>query len=569
MQVIVKNFRGISDAQIEVSSVALLCGLNGAGKTSMARAIAAAATGKAVPFAKLTKKDCGVMLRHGTKSGMAVIATGEGTATVEWPKAEVHTDGLPLVASEVAVGLTDLLSMKEDAALAYLINLLKAEPTLEDLKTAVIGEDSTDEEAATWTKTAEKIWKVVEAQGWPAAHKQASDTGVKLKGAWQQATGTVYGKDKAKSWFPEGWDDALLDQTPEHLQQLIAQARGELERAIGNNAVSQAERQRLQQLADQFPKLEAFLTEKQAAKEVAEKALRSAEEKMKATPNPDAKQDYECPHCQGAVHVSAVSGSGFFLTKAEKVAEPKLKDARLEYAGLCGEQTRLAGEFQSSQHAVSDAIRNRDDALGAKKRLDGMGEVAEGDTEAAVIAARARVESLEGELKALNKYHEARKIDGQIAQNQLIIDALDETGIRKKKLAGSLNAFCTSYVEPLCATFSMPAVAIDTDLRVKLGSTPYQMASASEQFRVRTVLQIAVAQLEKAGLVIIDGADILDRDGRSNLLNLMVGTGIPTVICMTLNRPDMAPDLAAAGVGATYWVANGTCTRQQAGKAAA
>ena len=85
---------------------------------------------------------------------------------------------------------------------------------------------------------------------------------------------------------------------------------------------------------------------------------------------------------------------------------------------------------------------------------------------------------------------------------------------------------------------------------------------------MRAALQIAIAQLEKAGLVIIDGADILDKDGRARLMNLVVGLGIPAVVCMTLNRPDMAPDLAAAGVGATYWVEKGTCTKQSAGRAA-
>lgn len=569
MQVIVKNFRGISEAQIEVSPIALLCGLNGAGKTSMARAIAAAATGKAVPYAKVAKKDCDVMLRHGSKAGMAVIATGEGTTTVEWPKAAVQTNGLPLVASEIATGLTDLLSMKEDAALAYLIDLLKAVPTFEDIKAEFVQPDMTEEEAGRWAKVAEKIWKVIEAQGWQAAHKQACETGVKLKGAWQQVAGTAYGKDKAKTWYPDGWDESLLDQAPESLTQAISEARAELERAIGENAVSLAERQRLQDLADRLPELERHLAEKQAARDSAEKALKEAEEKLRGVPNPEAKKDYECPHCKGAVHVSAVSGSDFILTKAEKLDEAKLKEARMLYAGLCGDQQRLSRDLQASQNAVAEATRNRDEALNAKRKLEGMGEVQGGDTEAEVAAARARVDSLERDLQALNKYLEARKIDGQIADNQLIIDALDETGIRKKKLRQFLTAFCDSFLLPLCDSLGMPPVTIDPDLAVKMGKTPYQMASGSEQFRIRTVLQLAIAQLEKAGLVIIDGADILDKDGRSRLLNLVVGIGIPAVVCMTLNRPDMAPDLAAAGVGTTYWVENGTCAKQQAGKAAA
>src|SRR5690606_10847991 len=129
MQAIVKNFRGITEAQIGISQIALVCGLNGAGKTSIARAVAAAATGKPIPYAKVTKKDCGVLMRHGTKAAMAGIGTEDGSTQIEWPKADVHSVGNPPLASEIAAGITDLISMPEKEALAYMIDLLKANPT--------------------------------------------------------------------------------------------------------------------------------------------------------------------------------------------------------------------------------------------------------------------------------------------------------------------------------------------------------------------------------------------------------------------------------------------------------
>ncbi len=65
------------------------------------------------------------------------------------------------------------------------------------------------------------------------------------------------------------------------------------------------------------------------------------------------------------------------------------------------------------------------------------------------------------------------------------------------------------------------------------------------------------------GLLIIDGADILDQGARGRLLKMVLNSGIPAIICMTLNKPDMAPDLSAAGAGVTYWVENGTCKPAQ------
>jgi hypothetical protein len=162
-------------------------------------------------------------------------------------------------------------------------------------------------------------------------------------------------------------------------------------------------------------------------------------------------------------------------------------------------------------------------------------------------------------VKNFRGIQEAHITINQIAGNQKIIDALDETGVRKKKLAQCLEAFTSSYIEPLCVDFGIPAVAIDADINVKMGDTTYPMLSASEQFRVRTVLQLAIAMLEKSALVIIDGADILDKGGRGKLLTMLVNSKMPALICMTLNNPTQAPDLAKAGVGATYWIEGGIC----------
>jgi hypothetical protein len=559
MQAIVKNFRGINSAQISISPIALLCGLNGAGKTSMARGIGAAATGKPIPYTKVTKKDCKILLRQGTKAGMAGIGNENGSTQIEWPKAEVISTGTPPVASDIAVGITDLFSMKEADALAYMISLLKAEPTQEDLLKEFIGTERNPAEVEKWKKTAEAVWEVIKAQGWPAAHKQASEKGSMLKGAWQKVAGTNYGSKKADEWFPEGWDDILLQHTPETLQAAIDDAQKKLEDAIGKSAVSQAEQQNLQNQADELPELEKDLSEKKAAHAAAVEALGKVEEKLRATPNPSSKKEYDCPHCAGKVNITAVSGTDYLLSKAEKASEEADKKARNVHAGLCGEQQRLKGDAYNAQQAFNAVEFKRDAALKAQEKLKGLGDASVMAGEDVVTAARANLDSKRNIVVMVEKYHEARRISGLIALNQLVIDALDETGIRKKKLGGCLDAFAASYIAPICDDFGILPILIDPDLSVSMGDTTYPMLSASEQFRVRSVLQMAIAKLEGSALLIIDGADILDKTGRMRLLNAVMRTQIRTIICMTLNKPEMAPNLAEAGVGITYWVENGTC----------
>ena len=87
MQAVIQNFRGIADGHIDIAPIALLTGRNGAGKTSIARAIGAAVTGQAVPFDKLTKKDCAIMLKDGAKTGAVTLSNEEGSTTFAWPKA--------------------------------------------------------------------------------------------------------------------------------------------------------------------------------------------------------------------------------------------------------------------------------------------------------------------------------------------------------------------------------------------------------------------------------------------------------------------------------------------------
>ena len=272
-----------------------------------------------------------------------------------------------------------------------------------------------------------------------------------------------------------------------------------------------------------------------------------------------SKVDYSCPHCEGLVHITAVSGSEYMLTKAAPVDENQLTEKRLAHAGLCGEQNNIKAQLAAKSNELKIASAERDTALAAKQKLEGISDAAPAQSYEHVAMERDLVRQSEQRLVMFEKHRDAFKTSEQIATNQVIIDLLDETGIRKQKLQLSLDAFIESYIAPLCEAFGVAKLYMDCDLNVAVGSVYYQMLSASEQFRVRTILQVAIAQLEKASIVIIDGADILDQGGRGKLLTMVKDTGLPTIICMTLNKPDAAPDLAAAGIGKTYWIENNTC----------
>jgi hypothetical protein len=90
-----------------------------------------------------------------------------------------------------------------------------------------------------------------------------------------------------------------------------------------------------------------------------------------------------------------------------------------------------------------------------------------------------------------------------------------------------------------------------------MGGTPYEGLSSSEQWRVRTIVQVAIASHDGSSLILLDDADILHMKNREALVALLDREKIKAVVAMTLNSPDKTPDLQAAGLGRSYRVEGG------------
>ena len=71
------------------------------------------------------------------------------------------------------------------------------------------------------------------------------------------------------------------------------------------------------------------------------------------------------------------------------------------------------------------------------------------------------------------------------------------------------------------------------------------------------MLQIAISVLDRSACVVLDAADILDSQGRNGLLMLLKKTERPAIVLMTVNKPELVPDLGKIGMGNAYWVDNG------------
>ena len=89
------------------------------------------------------------------------------------------------------------------------------------------------------------------------------------------------------------------------------------------------------------------------------------------------------------------------------------------------------------------------------------------------------------------------------------------------------------------------------------GGTIYLLLSESAKFRVRVVLQIAMAMMDRSQVLVIDAADILDKGGRNGLFKAVKTAGLPVMISMTFDGQELMPDLGKAGIGRSYWIEGG------------
>jgi hypothetical protein len=544
MQIEVKNYRGVSDAALTLAPIALVAGMNHSGKSSIAQAVAAAVTQNAAPIDGIAKNAAGMLLRDGQKRGRCVVGDDTGNATANWPGASVSTEGNAPWASDIAAGIISLVNMKQKDAAALLISAMEAMPTLDDLKAALpdIGEDMV-----------KAIWDVIQADGWDAAHKRSQERGAKMKGAWEHVTGERYGTAKGAEW-----QSAFLNELPDgveldNLEDDEATTKDALETAIAGQGAAQAEIDRLSEKAaaglkagETLVDAEAQLAELQGAQDAIATALN-------ALPRPENGESYvECPHCKG--HLVIVSRT--------EVRPPSTGISDEENAARVEAITAKTNDYEKARQATSQLSqeigvlrRQQQDGSTAANQLAAMprGTVTADD----VAKARAEHETAAEQVvkckAAIKAEDDAAKLHDQIIANMAILDQLAPNGLRQQVLADKMAEF-NGMLARLCTVAGWPAVKIADDLSTTLGDRPYLLLSESEKYRVRTILQVAIADLDGSDVMIVDAADILDRNGRNGLFKLLHHTGMLSLVCMTLNKVEDVPNLAAAGFGASYWL---------------
>lgn len=558
MHLSIRNYVGIITAEIDIKGVTALYGKNNQGKSSTLNALTAALTGIPLPK-EVTKANAGVMITDGAEAGMILLTgdTEDDTATIRYPKATVDLKGRAPFATQMACGQTSLVDMDAATRAQTLIDLLKARPTIEELALGM--ELDVDSEPV------KAVWKRIEDSDWDSAHRFYVERGTKLKGAWKEITGGNYGTAKAPAWLPDGWTPDLdLTEVPA-LEKALVVARSLNDGAVATRAIGAAERVRREQSAGNLDNLISQADAANAEILRLEAAHDDARIKRASLVDP-GHMGHTCPHCSKHIRVDRDAAGEVLLTKVEtgSYSPDEVKAMRKAIASASGAESAIAGNlgtarrnFAALEAAVLAARADKEwlEANPADAVEDNSAQIAE--IQKTITQAENRLAMRQIRDKALARHHE-------IIANQDLIELLAPTGLRQKKL-GAVLSVVNSQLESASTAMKWPVVSIDADLNVLYGKRPYgQLLAASERWRVRAVLQLILAKLDRSQVVILDGADILMDGHRSALFVYLADYGLPSVVGVSVPGPSKAWDLEDLGYGIAYWIQAGVAQKHVA-----
>ncbi len=557
MKMLVKNFRGIERAEIEAVPIALLAGKNFQGKSSICQAVAAALTGHTVPFLRptrdvgkfasvLTKTESKELVRGGVDEGAVSVTTADGSVSVAWPKLESASKGKPPAISVYAAGMMKIMEVDPMFRFELLSALLETMPTSTDLDIEL--KDAELDEA-----TRKQVIEKVEQVGYDVAHKALADSTKLLKGRWEEATGESFGMKKMEGWKPQGYDLTPGVTSAEDIETTVANARQSVENAVASQAVDAAEITRLNDLAPLEHDAKIALDAAYTALNAYNGDLKRHEADLESIEVPEAP--LPCPDCGSMLGVTMKDGKPALHRAGHTITQIQTASTQRD---------SIKGLIVLTKTRISTATRDRQKALGDWEKYKGSlaaleAAVSKTGSAQAVITLRENLVAAEKLRDQFNAITKAAKYAETIKINATVLEVLEPEGLRRSKLAKKLQDFNGSTLTPLTAAAGYAPVTIDDKLDVRLGGRHYYLLSESEKFRVNTILQIAIAMLDKSICVIIDGADILDTAGRNGLFAMLasIGDKVNSLVGLTVTSKKTVPDLGKHGMGRTYWIEDG------------
>lgn len=576
-----ENFLGLRALDVALTKrVNLFAGRNGAGKSSLRDAIALALT---ADLGRVSlKKEAGQLITDGASAACVAVQTDSFDAEVTITDSGKITDSLKGV--EAPAGLHFVLDAQRFARLTA----TERRAFLFDLMGLSAGGDAVRERLVAKGCDAKKIDRVMPLlrSGFDAACKEAKEKATQAKGAWRAVTGETFGSEKAKTWRAAAptFDAQALDDALARLGVLDRgisvenQALGALRARASMAAEEKASASMLQEKVEKLPRIRTKLdVDRASLAEAMEKLARAEEARAQLAAKPAANAVLTCPCCNASLLLDTTG-------QLASVPEDGGADLFGGHAPAADDLDQLAaniaiyrGTRDLMQRAVDAGVRDLADAEAAEAALKSLQDAGPAPSQSEIEAAGARVDELVQQRTTLSakvdsirqakaaadqagrKTTEAAQHAADVAAWDVLADALSPNGIPAEMLAEALGPI-NERLAKSAGDVEWPRVEITADMEVRTGlhERPYSLLSESEKWRCDAMLAEAIAFLSGTRLLVLDRFDVLDLQGRVDLLAwldiLASDSEIDTALIFgTLKAaPSNLPETAAA-----HWIENG------------
>lgn len=547
-QIHVSHFLGIQQADITLHApVCLVAGANGAGKSSLRDAVALALTADLGRVG--LKKEAPALIREGSDLAVCEVTDDDGD---RWAvsinrSGKMHDshekrgrDGmLPYVLDAQQFAR---LAPSERRAFLFGLMGVKTDPASVKERLTVAGHAAAH---------IERIAPLLRS-GFDAVSKDAKAKATEAKGAWRAVTGETFGSEKAKTWKAAvpPYDAAALAQLGTELQHLDV-AIGQWQESAGKLVAEESRRAQLRSMLPALREAAAVEARKAEKLEYDRSGLQAADHMLA-----QAQAAAGGAPRVGLVHDLARAVAFFLLAEIDG-EEPDAdveaaKAALAAYVSAHGSlDTGAAGdpdararlpELQCQlalmQSAVANAERDLAAARAAKQRAaDIDAELAEVFDAAALADARTKVDELKAargaktaeldklkSIKALaeaadEKTTKAAQHAADVAAWDALGDALGPDGLPAQLLAEALGPLNERLAQHAADTEWMH-IRVTPEMQIEMvqRGREYRLLSESERWRCDAMLAEAIAHLSGCRLLVLDRADVLDLQGRGELL---------------------------------------------------
>lgn len=578
----VANFIGAAAVEVRTTApVQLFCGKNASGKSSIRDAVALALTAELGRVH--LKKEAAALIRDGSDTAVCKVVNADGetwgvTITRAGKVTETHKGRTPDPTLPYVLNAQRLAQLDATERRAFLFGLTgaKMDAATVTARLAARGCDAAK---------VERIAPLLRA-GFDAASKDAKAKATEAKGAWRAITGETYGAVKADTWRatvpPFDAEAAKMAATElQHCDVAAASWQQQLGKLQAEEQRRAALRTKLPALKDHAGRLDRITTKLDidtAQLTDAERVL--ADTKAAAGAGPRV----------GLVHdlAAALNDTLFFVGAQHEFRahwQATLDAYQREHGQIGSEAGDPAArerlpEQQRSRDLLASAVANdkRDQTAAQQAAAEAAAieaELAETFDAAALADARTQLDALKTQRAEIVRRIDAMKtvkaaVDAaqtktsaavqhhvDVAAWDAIGDALAPDGIPGEILAEAMGPVNERLASSAVDT-DWPRVVIDADMAITADGRAYRLLSESERWRVDAMLAEAVASLSGARLLVLDRVDVLDLQGRSELLSWLdtlasAGELYTALLFATLKAP---PTKLPSSI-AVHWIENG------------